>query len=92
MLKNAYFFEKKTVKSPQRGGLSPRTLYGHWCLYAVTPVCMGVGSGEQGAVAPLDFQTWYKYSVDRGLNVLFRPFFAIFRSFFPLPPSPPGRG
>jgi len=23
---------------------------------------IGVGSGGQGAVAPLDFHTWYKYS------------------------------
>jgi len=41
-------------------------------------------------IGPLDFHTWYKYIVNRG-KCYFLVFFAIFRSFFPLPP-PPGRG
>jgi len=51
---------------------------------------MGVGSGEQEGRAPtLDFQTWYKYSKKRLKSAIFRPFFAGFRSFFPL--ASPGR-
>jgi len=41
---------------------------------------MGVGSG--GAVAHLDFYTWYFFAI-------FRCFFAIFRSFFRCPAPPP---
>jgi len=45
---------------------------------------MGVGSG---GYAPLDFRTsWYKYSKQRLNSAIFRPVFAIFRSFFPLAP------
>jgi len=50
---------------------------------------MSVDSGGQGGMLPsLDFQTWYKYSRKRLKSVIFCPFFAIFWSFFPLPPSP----
>jgi len=50
---------------------------------------MGVGSGGKGGrVLPLlpDFQAWYKYSRWRLKSAIFRPFFAIFRSFFSLGP------
>jgi len=49
---------------------------------------MGIGSGVQGAVPPWIFIHGTN-TVDRGLKVLFSVFFAIFRSFFRLPP---GRG
>jgi len=42
---------------------------------------MGVGSGGQGgAVAPLDFHTWYTDTVDRGLIMLF---FGLFFRWLP---------
>jgi len=50
---------------------------------------MGVSNGGQmGAVAPLDFHTWYRYILDRGLIVLFFGLFCYFSVFFPLHPSP----
>jgi len=43
---------------------------------------MGVDSGGQGgAVAPLDFQTWYKYSKKRLKSAIFRPFLLFFGLF-----------
>jgi len=50
-------------------------------------VIMGVGSGGQGGHgSPMDFHTWCKYSIDRGLKVPFFAVFVIFRSFFRWPP------
>jgi len=46
---------------------------------------MGVGSGGQGGRGPsLDFHTWYKNIVERGLKVLFFGLFSVF--------PPPERG
>jgi len=48
---------------------------------------MGVGSGGQGAVATLDFYTWYKYC-RRALKVLFFGLFCYFSVFFTVDPLP----
>jgi len=48
---------------------------------------IGVGSR---VVAPLDFHTWYKFSIDRGLIVLFFGLFCYFLVFFSVGLS--GRG
>jgi len=44
-------------------------------------------SAAERAVDPLDFQTWYKYSVDRDLKVLFFGLFLLFFSFFSVGPT-----
>jgi len=42
-----------------------------------------VGNGGQGAVAPLDFHTWHRYTVvERGLIVIFFGLFCYFSVFF----------
>jgi len=46
------------------------------------------GRRQQGAVAPLDFHTWYRYIVDRGLVVLFFSLFCYFSVFFSVGPPP----
>jgi len=46
-----------------------------------------MGVAQRGVVAPLNFHTWYKYTVvDRSLKVLFSAFFAIFGLFSVAPP------
>jgi len=46
---------------------------------------MGVGSGGRGAVAPLDFHTWYGTNiVDGGLIALVFGLFCYFSVFFPV--------
>jgi len=49
---------------------------------------MSVGNGGQGAVTPLDFRTWYRYSKLRLNSAIFRSVFCIFA----LLPPPPERG
>jgi len=49
-----------------------------------------MGVGNEGGVTPLNFHTWYKYSlVDKGLKVLFFGLFLLFFSHFSV--APPGR-
>jgi len=48
---------------------------------------MGVGSWGQGAVAPLDFQTSYKYSGLRFKSAIFQPFLLFFGLFLRCPLS-----
>jgi len=42
--------------------------------------------GGRGAMPLLDFHTWYKYSIDRGLKVLFFGLFCYFLVFFSVAP------